>query len=200
MGCLKRSKLWTEWDLQVLRVQKERSGKNLCFSLHYGTEEPLVLCFLLTHRWHRHYRFVKCKELFNWLGNSWIPAESGATIFVPSYSALTSFLLSLCPRDHTRKDLTPEAELLPVSFTLHPHVCLDGSACARARAATWENWTVIQCGRRQVEMAISGLWLTKASRALGQANIAALLTWEQAIRREVLQGSSTEEGGNYRQH
>lgn len=49
-------------------------------------------------------------------------------------------------------------------------------------------------------MAISGLWLTKASRALGQANIAALLTWEQAIRREVLQGSSTEEGGNYRQH
>lgn len=125
MGCLKRSKLWTEWDLQVLRVQKERSGKHLCFSLHYGTEEPLVLCFLLTHRWHRHYRFVKCKELFNWLGNSWIWCYYFcALIFCPYF-----FPVVTLPQRPHEKGLDPRSraaacQLHSASPRLSGRVCM----------------------------------------------------------------------------
>lgn len=116
-----------------------------------------VLCFPLTHRWYKPYCFVKCKELLNRLGNIWIPAESGDAGFVPLYSTLPSFLLSLfCTRDSTRKDLTPGSELLTASFTPHPHICLEGSVCARVSAGRYSASVLEEQYRNSVWKETSG--------------------------------------------
>lgn len=69
-----------------------------------------------------------------------------------TYSALASFLLSLFALEgNTRKDLTPETNLL-TSICI-PTFVWQGSECAEV----WKNHSLIQCRRRQVEMTIKGL-------------------------------------------